>query len=421
MKISFQKTLKRLQTLILGSFFSFIVNTITLYYLSVFFSKEQFGVYALFASTVTILSILATLRMEYVIVLQKTIKEALYYCEICFAIIKSITLVSLFVFLLLWLFSVSFFSENAKLWFLLMPVAYCQSIVTVLLSYNNKIKNYKEIANFKLLYAISLSITGVSFGFLKVEYGLIISFLIANLIGMLYLKLIFQMRKKYKRNPISFSIIGRQIEVNKDIIINSLGIDLVLSLTKLLPNYMLSFYYGNAIVGLYDMALKILNIPKNIISANIGELYYQKAVVFHHKGKDKYKKITNRTLFFLLTTAIFCYTPFLFFGKELFTLVLGEKWEVSGEITQIMAVYYILIFITSPMAYIYYIKRCLKELFIFCVVSLSVKVIAFLFFTYQNSMTTIFNYLYVSIFLEAILLFLIIKNSYFNLREEVKT
>ena len=196
---------------------------------------------------------------------------------------------------------------------------------------------------------------------------------------------------------------------NSSYIKNSFGLEFFNTISKFIPNFILNAYYGNGIVGIYDMILKVLNIPKNIISLNIGELYYQKASIFYNKSKEKFSKITMQTFYILLLTGVICYTPFIFFGEELFAFFLGHEWKLSGEFSKIIALWFIFLFITSPMAYIFYIKETLYQLFWFTFISFIIKT-SFLFNLATTNLQTqiIYNFTYLCIVLELILIFIIL-------------
>ena len=77
MRINF-KTFKHFFTLSFGSLISLFINVLILLSFSRIYNKEHFGDYAIFISVVSLMSIMATFRIEHLIVLEKTIIEADY-------------------------------------------------------------------------------------------------------------------------------------------------------------------------------------------------------------------------------------------------------------------------------------------------------------------------------------------------------
>ena len=82
------KTFAQFFTLSFGSLFSLLINIIVLIVFSRVYSKEHFGDYAIFVSVASLLSILCTFRIEHLIVLKKTNKEAALLSKLCKKIIN---------------------------------------------------------------------------------------------------------------------------------------------------------------------------------------------------------------------------------------------------------------------------------------------------------------------------------------------
>jgi len=407
-----------IKTLILGSVTSFFINVVALYFYSRLYSKEQFGVFALFVSFITIGSILATFRIDNLIVLQKTKKEAAFFSVICNKLVLFFSLVILCIAILFYFYSILFFKENKIIWLIIPISIYFFSIVNVFIAWNNKIKKYRVISNYRFIQALTAAFFSVLFGYLEIGIGLIIGQTIGFFISASYLMLLFYKEViKINFEKVTYIKIKEILINNKDIINYSYGLGFVLKLTQALPNFILNTFFGSGIVGVYDMTIKILNIPRTIISTNIGEIYYQKASIFYHRKNLKFNKITTDTTVLLFFVAILLYLPFVLFGKDLFSFFLGENWIDSGVLSETMAFWYILIFITMPMAYVFYIKRILNKLFWYCCFSFLIKISIFLYFAnFEAEMATVYNYIYVCLFLEFLLLIYIIKNGKINLK-----
>jgi len=407
-----------MKTLIFGSVTSFFINIMALYFYSRLYSKEQFGVFALFVSFITIGSIVATFRVDDLIVLQKTKKEAAFFSIICSKLVFFFSLFILCIAILFYFISILFFESNKLIWLIIPISIYFFSNVNVFIAWNNKIKKYRVISNYRFIQALTAAFFSVLFGYLEIGIGLIIGQTIGFFISASYLMLVFYKDvNKINFEKVSYNKVKEVLIKNKDIINYSYGLGFVLKLTQAAPNFILNSFFGSGIVGVYDMTIKILNIPRTIISTNIGELYYQKASIYYHRKNLKFNKITIDTTVFLFFVAIILYLPLVFFGRDLFSIFLGEKWIDSGVLSETMAIWYILIFITTPMAYVFYIKRILNKLFWYCCFSFLIKIGVFFYFAnFGTEMTTVYNYVYICLSLEFILLLYIIKNGKLNLK-----
>jgi O-antigen/teichoic acid export membrane protein len=407
-------------TLSFGSLFSLLINIIVLIAFSRVYSKEQFGDYAIFVSVASLLSILATFRIEHLIVLKKTDREAAFLSKVCKKIINYFTCIVFCFSILLYISSVPFFNQSSFIWFLMPISVFCFSNIIIFLSWNNKIKNYKLISNYKILQSTSVGLIGGLFSCFYKDYGLILAYVFGLGTSFFFLNLNFKnFTKKFNFYLVGLGDIKRTFVENKQYIKNSFVLEFFNTISKYIPNFILNAYYGNGIVGVYDMTLKVLNIPKNIISLNIGELYYQKASLFYYKSKDKFSRITIQTFYTLFLAGIVCYLPFVFFGEELFVFVLGKEWVLSGEISRIVAVWFLFLFVSSPMAYIFYIKRTLSNLFWFTFFSFIFKtsILCYLV-TLKSEIQTIYFYSYICIFLESILIYLILRERRENILDK---
>lgn len=397
-----------------GSLFSFLINVISLYLFSVLYSREDFGNYALFVSSVTLFSVLVTFRLENLLVLQKSIKEVVIIGITCKKVIEYFSILISIFSLFLFSFSISFFEGLPILWLFVPFATFSLAHILVFLNWNNKIKAYKLITNYRIIQALCVGVFGIIFGIYKLSIGLILAYSLGLVVSFLYLNMDFKSKTAaYTDLIVKNNDVKEIIRTNLNFIKNSFGVEFLVTITRHMPNFILNAYFGNGIVGVYDMSLKILNIPKNLISTNIGELYYQKASVFYHRSNQKFRKITLNTCLILFFIAILFYLPFLLFGEEIFSLFLGQKWIESGELSEIIACWYVLLFITSPMAYVFYIKRVLHRLFRFMLFSFFVKVVfLFCLVNFKTQMQVIYLYSYGCIFLELLLLYTITKTSF---------
>ncbi|MEZ4685016.1 MAG: oligosaccharide flippase family protein [Bacteroidia bacterium] len=110
------------------------------------------------------------------------------------------------------------------------------------------------------------------------------------------------------------------------------------SLALWLPVFMLSGYFGPAIVGLFNMADRLLDRPFRMLANALGSVYFPTASQVMLDGKAKrllglYKQILFRLvmLFLPLFLAVYLVSPWL----EGF---LGEKWAGAGLVIQILVV-----------------------------------------------------------------------------------
>ena len=92
-----------------------------------------------------------------------------------------------------------------------------------------------------------------------------------------------------------------------------------------------------------------MRIPLTFIGNSIGQVFYQRASQVRN-DEVKIKSLVRETTINLLFLGIFPTLFLAFFGKEALMLLLGQKWEIAGSITQILAPWLLFNFISVPIS-----------------------------------------------------------------------
>jgi O-antigen/teichoic acid export membrane protein len=107
--------------------------------------------------------------------------------------------------------------------------------------------------------------------------------------------------------------------------------------------------FGKREYGLFNHTYQMLRIPLVLIGASIGQVFFQRCAERINKGED----ITIVARQSVKTLFVFSIVPFsvvFFFGAELFALVFGEDWREAGQYAQIMAPWFMVNFMSSPIS-----------------------------------------------------------------------
>jgi O-antigen/teichoic acid export membrane protein len=105
--------------------------------------------------------------------------------------------------------------------------------------------------------------------------------------------------------------------------------------------------FDTGVYGAYGHAYQMLRIPLMLIGISIGQLFYNRSSDAMHRNKPLYPILlkTVRTLTFI---SVVPFTVLFFFGTEIFALVFGEKWAISGSYAETMSFWLMINFIFSP-------------------------------------------------------------------------
>jgi O-antigen/teichoic acid export membrane protein len=336
-----------------GTLVAQIINVAVSPILTRIYKPESFGLFSLYFSLLSFVSLITTLRYELSITLPK--KK-----EYAFNILIFCLFLSLFFGFIFFIIAFIYDKENLNFFTkfnpkdLLYYVALNTAVVGIYNSlnyWNNREKNYRVIANSKIIQSLTTALIGVGLGFLGLhDNGLILAtisgWMIAtillalkflkydvNLFKSINRKKIFVLVKKYKKMPI-FNLPNALFDG-----IRVLGI-----------NILISKYYTSDALGQYFLALRILQLPTSIIGFSLSQVLLQKiATANKNIISDIIIKFVFNILFIITPIFIFIY----FFADNIFPFVFGEEWKLAGEITSILTSWVLVNFLSSPISNVF--------------------------------------------------------------------
>jgi len=124
--------------------------------------------------------------------------------------------------------------------------------------------------------------------------------------------------------------------------------------------FILSSFYGVAVVGLYTFTLALLLKPTKMIGRAVSQVFYQSASKKVASNEPIYKDTVRLVKNLGLVGAII-FLPTLVAGPYLFSFVFGEKWWDAGIIAQIISPWIFMRFVASPLARLAMIKNKQKQ------------------------------------------------------------
>lgn len=331
-----------------------------------------YGVFATYSATYSILCIVATARYELAIMLPKEDNDGFQLMLLSSGMsVAFSTVLAIGMLLFGWIFSVEL---N---WFGFIPITL--SILGVYSSVNywlNRTKQYKKLSINRILQGILFC--GYSFSFSVIEplransliLGYIFSQATALVIYIIYATI------DYKKLKIKVSLKRMKELAFENINFPKLSVasGVINTLAVKLPVYLLGFFFGDKVVGQYGLMENILAAPISIISEAIRDVFRQKASKDYADDHECYHtyKTTFRTL---ALTAIVPFALIMFGGKPILNLFCQDKYLMTGTFILIMAPFYYIKFIVSPLTFMTYIANKqsfdMKWQIMFCIASAS--------------------------------------------------
>lgn len=346
-------------TLLLGTGFSQLVTVLFIPLLTRMYSPLEFGKLALFMSSCAILSILSTGRYELAIMLPKKDIRA-------FNVFMSVLFLALFINLLFIIIFINFgegllslFNNPFELKMLLfIPVgAFLNACLQSLTFWYNRNEKYKSISFLK----ITQSLVTIFISLLAVTLSFDNNALIFSYLGGLFLTLIPLIYVvKNNLNFCSKSHILFVLKKYSSYPVLMMPAAFMDTFAMQTPVFFITKYFTSSIVGAYSLAFRVVTAPVGIISAAIGQVYFQKITSNLNQRKGSTFSIfigTAKTLFFI---SLLIFTPLFFFGRELFEFFFGMNWIKSGEFVEIVSLAMLVRFVVSPLSTIFISTSNLK-------------------------------------------------------------
>lgn len=118
-----------------------------------------------------------------------------------------------------------------------------------------------------------------------------------------------------------------------------------------LPVFFITFFFSSTEVGYYSMGNTMLLVPLSLISNALSQVFYQRASVAKTQGT--LANLVESTFRRLVTLGVFPVFILTFIGRDLMSIVFGANWTEAGIYTQILSIWALFWFISSPMSTIF--------------------------------------------------------------------
>ena len=344
-----------------GTLLAQIVNYVLAPIISRIYVQEEYGELDLFVKIITFGATLASARYEMSIPkingdvpafrLYKFIFRIAFYL-----ILFSIVFVSIYAF---------FIEDKSNVTFvLLIPLG-----ILLIMFYNIgtnwaiRKKLFKHISYSKITNTFSSGLLKIflgklHFGFLGLIYSVIIGYLLSNF---WFLKDYLLTNKKYKIKIKSTRnyLVAKE---NKEFPLINLPHTLIELAKELMIAFMIINFFTMSEFGSYAFTFRMLRLPLVLVGVSISQVFLQKCSENYNQGKE-IKPILIKSVRTLILLSIIPFTVIFFFGQEIFIFVFSDTWSEAGEFAQIMAPWFMIKLLTSPISSLPIIINKQKEFF----------------------------------------------------------
>lgn len=354
-------------TIFKGNFISKFVLVIGGLLLAKYYGAPEYGVFSIFISITSIISVLLSFAQEHVIILERDEGEvnnnftsssilsivAMVFCFLLILIPFGISKNIIFLGIISGYLSV--FTNNSK--FLLA-----------------RKKQFKIVSLLTMTDAVVSFLFQILFVFFKIENGLVIGSLIGFLAA--FVAAVFFSKKYF-----TFPDFKRYLTIVKSrmillkytypsTLINSLG-------NNIMP-ILISLYFASSLLGEYTLAVKIISVPLLMISSSIAMVYYPKAAEINNKEKDtselfKYTKKMSLLNFYII---LGLYLLINIIGIPILELFFNKDWDNLGQFIFLMSFGFLSRSLINPISDVLVILNKNKVLFFFNIYLLLANLLA---------------------------------------------
>lgn len=331
------------------------------------FSPADLGVMTLIWAYVMSLSVIAAFRYESTIVIEKDEENArglLGLCAIINFLFFCTVVVAGLIFFQQVLKYLNLAADNSALfWFVPTGI--------LVVGLNNSVMAWVTRNQLFGLVSVSKVASGLTTAAIKVGFGLAgyattFVLLIGNLAGVLIplLILIFTLWESAKRVttlPSPRTMLSNAVKYKDFPSYHSLA-TITHSVSYYIPMFMFGALYSKEVVGFYGLAIATLGRPLMMISDSLAKVLLQRVTQLDGGSLlIEFRRITTA----LVVIGLLPMSLVMVAGPELFGWFFGQEWSYAGQMSQVLAPWFLAGFSNTPATQAFIAKQHLRFLFLF--------------------------------------------------------
>ncbi len=340
-------------TLVTGTTVSLIITLLASPIITRLYGPAAFGLVALFTSITGILGVIACLRYELAIVLPKSDEEAANIFGLCMLLVVLVSIATIPGIILLQQPIVQFLKapQLGQFFWLIPPTLLISGTFLALNYWNTRTKQFKRLSIARISSSFSTTGTQLGAGFLGYTTGGVLIY--ANILGQLVstcvlgLQIMREHLSFFKQN-ITWKGMVEASKKYSNFPRYDVWSALINTISWQVPVLLLSSFFSTTIVGYYSLGMMMVTIPMSLIGGAIAQVFFQRAAIAQHEGSLSI--IFEDAYSFLIKISLFPLLLLTFIGQDLFILIFGPSWGEAGYYIQILSVWAVFLFISSPLS-----------------------------------------------------------------------
>jgi O-antigen/teichoic acid export membrane protein len=136
----------------------------------------------------------------------------------------------------------------------------------------------------------------------------------------------------------------------------SLPADFINVAAQQMPVILLTSFFDPTVVGLFALTQRALSYPLTLIASSILDVFRQRASA-DYTLRGNCREIFMKTFKSLMVISVLPFTLLFFLAPWLFSVVFGRQWEAAGDYARILAPFFMIRFVASPLSYVLYVAE----------------------------------------------------------------
>lgn len=379
------------------------------------FVNDVFGLFFLYSTTVTILSIIATLKYELAIVLPKNTSDSinLLVLSILVCILIS-TILLIFIIIFNKRIALLLGNDDIQPWLYFIPASVF--FTGLFQSTNNwflRQKKYKKISIARITKASTAAVGQTATGITKFNFfGLVPGLLAGQFISAFANVYICYKQIKPELKNISYSRIKKLANEHKNLPLFSTLISFSNSLSNQLPIILLTRYYGLTSTSYYGMAHRLVGTPMGLVGQSVSQMFFKKASDIYNSRSDL-TTFLKKTYLNLFKVGIIPFSVLFIGAPVIIRIVLGNDWVEVSLYIRILIPWLFIGFLNSPVTHIITVLRKQQQMLVYEIALLTARFIALFsgYYFYNNVIFSVVLFSSVGVVFNLIMVFVLIRFS----------
>jgi O-antigen/teichoic acid export membrane protein len=334
-----------------GNVVARLISFATIPIISRLYSPQDFGVLAVYASSLALLIPLANFRYSVTIPIARNERSGINLVFLCFSIQIIMTLFVAFILFFARepIFSLVSMQKMIPYWWLV-PLGFMGiGIYETLTNWATRIKDFRSIAKTKASQAIFSSAFKIGLGYMGFRpLGLLLGHIASQVAG------ISLLGRKFKETSID---VKRAVSLSKMIFlakrfakfpIYQIPSRFLLALSVQMPVLFIAATFGSDTAGLFGMAVSVVAIPMQLFGQTLSQAYYGEIAKIGKNKPHEIKELSIGLIKRLIIISLPIFLIFVSFAPTIFSVILGSQWTKAGEFAVFLSFYLLSQFISSP-------------------------------------------------------------------------